>query len=310
MLIARGAHARDCSAFTSAPFADMLEGFNRMNRLKCTHADAATRHLAAPDATPHNSHSSQRNILTEQHSNTDVTQMTERLLNGYVRTGHTKNIVRTRRKLIRSVAFKPSANAMAPPSPISFWLSFITVMVSFALCYFEPVLASAWLFAERLRSWRAPHLDKHAKVTASCTPLLPAPVVEVSLPCRACEEMRNQTMAWHAQCRVLACLPRADMFFGVVAHARSCAVSWCLQSTSIISHITTCHSDQSSRVTPQTFSVHRVSRCPSQKLKPHRQGFRCHVMATWILRPLMWLLLNVVCMCVSVFSSIIKVKDK
>ena len=38
MFIARVAHARDWSAFTSVARADMLEGFNRMNRRKCTNA--------------------------------------------------------------------------------------------------------------------------------------------------------------------------------------------------------------------------------------------------------------------------------
>ena len=56
----------------------------------------------------------------------------KRLLKDYGRAGHTDNIARTRRKLIRSVAFKLSANAMAPPSPILFCSSRITVMELFA----------------------------------------------------------------------------------------------------------------------------------------------------------------------------------
>ena len=85
------------------------------------------------------------------------------------------------------------------------------MMVLFALWYFQPVVARTWLhacFTDRLHScaacWR--HTWTSARVTASGAPPLPAPATEVSQQCRACEEMRNNTMAWSAvECRVLVC---------------------------------------------------------------------------------------------------------
>ena len=85
-------------------------------------------------------------------------------------------MARTGRNLITSVAFKLSANAMAPPSPISFVVKVHlgdglvhprgtsaitnagTPLVAHVLC---------WTITKP-RSRRCPHLDNRAKVIAAC----------------------------------------------------------------------------------------------------------------------------------------------
>ena len=135
--------------------------------------------------------------------------MTERLS---FALGTSNGVVRTKRKLIRSVTFKLSANAMAPPSPILLPQSCILVMVAFAFWYFHTVLASAWLhagFAERIHSCAARDLHTWASVRSDCSawmPLFPVSLWARSVSkCCADEAMCNHTTVGHdAACRAIA----------------------------------------------------------------------------------------------------------
>ena len=188
--------------------------------------------------------------------------------------GTTKNVAHNERKLIRSVAFKLSASAMAPPSPISFWWMYISVMVLFTLCYSQPVLARAWLyacFAERLRSFAV--CGRHTWTSARKRQLRVRLFFLLLLwrcLCHAVRVKRCATRPWHG-------IPGA-----VYLHA--CRVR---------GHVLRCRG---------------VSRCPSQKPEPH-QGYRCHDHVDPGTDPecgscLTW------CACVYLcFSSIIKVKN-
>ena len=174
---------------------------------------------------------------------------------------------------------------MAPPSPISFFRRFTVVMVLFTLRHFQPVLSkrlAARMLCRtiaQLRSLRAPHLDKRAKVTASCAPLVASPAVELSLPWCACEEMRNDTMTCHRVPCTCVLAAGAVIFFGVVAHARSCRLISCW--ISCLPYASVLDAQHKIPLRPALFlylansSSSGAARLP-QKHKPHQHGLRRH----------------------------------
>ena len=120
-------------------------------------------------------------------------------------------MARTGRNLIRSVAFKLSANAMAPPSPILLLKRIISVMVAFALWYFcddQCWHATGWPCA-LLDDYKAakPEVStpRKPRESDSCVYAfrLPAQTAEASHLCVSYEEMCNHNMSWSAVC----CIP-------------------------------------------------------------------------------------------------------
>ena len=204
--------------------------------------------------------------------------MTERLLHDYVRTGHNKKCRAQRTKTYqkRRLQTLSQCNGASITYPVVLEPYLGDGLVYLVL--FQPALARAWLyacFAERLRSCAV--CGRHTWTSARKRQLrvrLSFLLLLWRCLCHAVRVKRCATRPWHGMPGAVylhVCRAR-----GHVLRCRgvSCWKS-CLQSTSVISHTTTCHSHPTSPVAPQTFSVHRVSRCPSQKPEPH-QGFRCH----------------------------------
>ena len=121
--------AMSCLACVSASTDKKLEGsVARFYASAYVHHVTAGHQIAPFAATSHATHTHQRMSLTEQRADTVAQQVAERL---FGMRAH--RVSRAPEKHVTSVAFRHSANAIAPLSPILLLWRSITVMLVFAL---------------------------------------------------------------------------------------------------------------------------------------------------------------------------------